>query len=48
MDEIPLPLRPALTSPYATDEEVIRRLHEAVMKKPDWIARNGQTTSRQV
>jgi formylmethanofuran dehydrogenase subunit B len=36
MDEIPLPLRPALKSPYPTDEEVIRRIHEAVAKKPAW------------
>jgi formylmethanofuran dehydrogenase subunit B len=34
MDEIPLPLRPALKSPYPTDEEVIRRIHEAVAAKP--------------
>jgi formylmethanofuran dehydrogenase subunit B len=33
MDEIPLPLRPALKSPYPTDEEVIRRIHQAVEKK---------------
>ena len=26
MDEIPLPLRPALKSPYPTDEEVMRRI----------------------
>jgi len=30
MDEIPLPLRPALKSPYPTDEEVIRRISVAV------------------
>ena len=30
MDEIPLPLRPALRSPYPTDEEVIRRIRDAV------------------
>jgi formylmethanofuran dehydrogenase subunit B len=30
MDEVPLPLRPALISPYQTDEEVVRRIHEAV------------------
>ena len=30
MDEIPLPLRPALKSPYPTDEDVIRRIHQAV------------------
>ena len=37
MDEIPLPLRPALKSPYPTDEEVIRRIREAVAAKPEWI-----------
>jgi formylmethanofuran dehydrogenase subunit B len=36
MDEIPLPLRPALKSPYPTDEEVIRRIHQAVAAKPAW------------
>jgi formylmethanofuran dehydrogenase subunit B len=36
MDEIPLPLRPALKSPYPTDEDVIRRIHQAVAKKPAW------------
>jgi len=39
MDEIPLPLRPALVSPYPTDEEVIRRIHEVVAKKPGWAQR---------
>jgi len=34
MDEIPLPLRPPLKSPYPTDEEVVRRIYEAVRKKP--------------
>jgi len=34
MDEIPLPLRPPLKSPYPTDEEVIRRIYEAVAAKP--------------
>jgi formylmethanofuran dehydrogenase subunit B len=34
MDEIPLPLRPALKSPYATDEEIIRRIYQAVAAKP--------------
>jgi formylmethanofuran dehydrogenase subunit B len=34
MDEIPLPLRPALKSPYPTDEEVIRRIYRAAAKKP--------------
>jgi formylmethanofuran dehydrogenase subunit B len=36
MDEVPLPLRPALKSPYPTDEQVIRRIREAVAKKPPW------------
>ncbi len=36
MDEVPLPLRPALKSPYPTDEEVIRRIHRAVAAKPAW------------
>jgi formylmethanofuran dehydrogenase subunit B len=30
MDEVPLPLRPVLKSPYPTDEEVIRRIRERV------------------
>jgi formylmethanofuran dehydrogenase subunit B len=43
MDEVPLPLRPALKSPYPTDEEVIRRIHEAVSKKPERVPwRNGK------
>jgi formylmethanofuran dehydrogenase subunit B len=48
MDEIPLPLRPALKSPYPTDEEVIRRIHEAVARKPDWLASNGQRVAAQI
>jgi formylmethanofuran dehydrogenase subunit B len=43
MDEIPLPLRPALKSPYPTDEEVVRRIREAVARKPAWVPRvNGE------
>ena len=38
MDEIPLPLRPALKSPYPTDEDVIRRIRRAVAAKPPLIA----------
>ncbi len=37
MDEIPLPLRPALKSPYPTDEEVVRRIAQAVAAKPPLI-----------
>jgi formylmethanofuran dehydrogenase subunit B len=36
MDEVPLPLRPALRSPYPTDEEVLRRIIKAVAAKPPW------------
>ncbi|MCE9561461.1 MAG: formylmethanofuran dehydrogenase subunit B [Planctomycetes bacterium] len=36
MDEIPLPLRPPLKSPYPTDEEVMRRIREAVQRKKPW------------
>jgi formylmethanofuran dehydrogenase subunit B len=42
MDEIPIPLRPALKSPYPTDEEVVRRIREAVKRRPAWLpGRNG-------
>jgi formylmethanofuran dehydrogenase subunit B len=34
MDEIPLPLRPALRSPYPTDEDIIRRIYRAIAAKP--------------
>jgi len=37
MDEIPLPLKPILRSPYPTDEEVIRRIREKVQAKPAWL-----------
>ncbi len=37
MDEIPLPLKPALKSPYPTDEEVVRRIAKAVAKKPPLV-----------
>jgi formylmethanofuran dehydrogenase subunit B len=37
MDEIPLPLRPPLKSPYPTDEEVVRRIYQAVAAKPPWL-----------
>ena len=37
MDEIPMPLKSALKSPYPTDEEVVRRIREAIERKPFWI-----------
>lgn len=36
MDEVPLPLRPPLTSPYPTDEDVVRRIAAAVQRKAPW------------
>jgi len=36
MDEIPLPLRPALTSPYPTDEDVVKLIIAAVERKKPW------------
>ena len=37
MDEIPMPLRPILKSPYPTDEEILRRIGQAVAKKPSTV-----------
>jgi formylmethanofuran dehydrogenase subunit B len=37
MDEIPLPLKPILKSPYPTDEEILKRIIAAVKKKPAWV-----------
>ena len=48
MDEIPMPLRPALTSPYPSDEEVVRRINEALAKKPDWMGERPQMLQTQV
>ena len=48
MDEIPMPLRPALKSPYPSDEEVVRRINEAIAKKPDWMGRRPQMIETQV
>ena len=48
MDEIPLPLRPALSSPYPTDEEVVRRINEAIASKPDWMGPRPQMLETQV
>jgi len=41
MDEIPLPLKPALRSPYPSDEEVVRRIQDAIARKPFWLPENG-------
>jgi formylmethanofuran dehydrogenase subunit B len=46
MDEVPLPLRPALRSPYPTDEEVLRRIRQVAAAKPPWTpASNGTPLS---
>lgn len=37
MDEIPLPLKPVLKSPYPSDEEVMHRIYQAVAKKPPLV-----------
>jgi formylmethanofuran dehydrogenase subunit B len=36
MDDVPMPLRPALKSPHPTDEDVLKRIIAAVQKKPAW------------
>ena len=41
MDEVPLPLRPALKSPYPTDEEVVRMIRQAAGKRPAWTTSAG-------
>lgn len=43
MDEIPLPLRPALKSPYPTDEDVVRRIVAAVKRRPAWLPQSKET-----
>jgi len=48
MDEIPLPLHPALESPYPSDEEVVRRINETLMKKPDWMGERPQILQTQI
>jgi len=39
MDEVPMPLRPALKSPYPTDEEVVNRIIAAVNRKAPFAPR---------
>ena len=48
MDEIPMPLRPALESPYPSDEEVVRRIKETILEKPDWMGERPQMLTSQV
>jgi len=37
MDEIPLPLRPALKSPYPTDEEIVQADHRGGAEEAAWM-----------
>jgi formylmethanofuran dehydrogenase subunit B len=46
MDEVPLPLRPALRSPYPTDEEVLRRIRQVAAAKPPWTPASNGTPLR--
>jgi hypothetical protein len=50
MDEIPMPLKPALKSPYPPDEVVVRRINEAIAKMPFWMpdGRQPQMLTAQV
>jgi formylmethanofuran dehydrogenase subunit B len=43
MDEVPLPLRPALTSPYPSDEEVLKKIVAAVQRRPGWYPAKTDT-----
>ena len=47
MGEIPMPLKPAIDSPYPTDEEVVRRIKEAVMAKANWRTEQPQILQTQ-
>ncbi len=48
MDEIPLPLRPAIKSPYPTDEQVVRRINELIVQKPEWLPDTPSRLTSQV
>lgn len=45
MDEIPLTLRPALKSPYPTDEEILKRINAAILKKSTWMPVEAEQAS---
>lgn len=48
MDEIPLPLSPAIASPYPTDEEIVRRINDAIASKPEWCTDQPQMLNSQL
>ena len=47
MDEIPMPLKPGIESPYPSDEEVVRRIKEAVIAKGNWRTQQPQMLETQ-
>ncbi len=47
MDEIPLPLSPAIKSPYPSDEEIMRRINEAIANKGEWAPERPQMLAEQ-
>jgi formylmethanofuran dehydrogenase subunit B len=47
MDEIPLPLSPAIKSPYPSDEEIVRRINEAIANKGEWAGERSQMLAAQ-
>ena len=48
MDEVPMPLKPALQSPYPSDEEVVRRIRETIALRPDWMTNQPQMIEAQI
>ena len=48
MDEIPLPLKPAIDSSYPSDEEVLKRINARLKLKPDWMPSHPQMLTSQV
>lgn len=48
MDEIPMPLRPALNSPYPSDQVVLRRINERIADNPAWIGPRPQMLLEQL
>lgn len=48
MDEIPLTLRPALKSPYPTDEEILKRINAKILEKSTWMPVDDEAATRVV
>ena len=43
MDDVPIPLRPALESPFPSDEEVLKKIDEAIKRRSDEATKGGGT-----